>query len=268
MLFPERTIKSALKEASRILMDGFGSRIEGRIKENQSSIVTDQDVAAEKAITHLISRKYPDHGIIGEEKGAVLTGSPYTWIIDPIDGTSNYASGIPWFGTLIAVLENDRPYAAGAYLPYYDLLYYAERGKGTYRNGTLCRATSSEQLRDHLFAYSTDWSGLPEKTKMETDLLKELIQSVRNFRSTNCLVDFCYVADGRLGGCLNHATKIWDIIAPYLLVTEAGGKMTHLDGSEIVFDISSANYDRNYSVFATGSGVYEEVLDIVRGFGV
>ena len=264
MLYPEKTIKTALKKASEILLEGYGERIEGKVKENQSSIVTDMDIAAERAITHIISQKYPDHGIIGEEKGAVLTGSPFTWIIDPIDGTSNYAAGIPWFGTLIAVLEHDQPYAAGAYLPVYDLLYYAERGKGTFKNGERCHAASGDRLRDYLFAYSTDWSDNPERTRKETDLLAELIGRVRNIRSTNCLIDFCFVADGRLGGCLNHATKIWDIAVPYLLINEAGGKMSNLDGSSVNFDLSRARYDRNYSVLAAGSDLYGEVMEIVK----
>ena len=92
MVFPEKIIKKCLKEASTILMSKFGKEIEEELKENQSSIVTEMDVAAERKIEHIISTKYPNHSIIGEETGAVMTGSEYTWVIDPIDGMVWYAS--------------------------------------------------------------------------------------------------------------------------------------------------------------------------------
>lgn len=263
MIFPEKIIKQCLKEASTILMSKFGKEIEEELKENQSSIVTEMDVAAERKIEHIISTKYPSHSIVGEETGAVMTGSEYTWVIDPIDGTSNYAAGLPWFGTLLAVLQHDKPYAAGAYLPYYDLLYYAEEGKGATCNGQTIQVTQERSLKNVLFSYATDYSVNLEKTKYETDLLFEVIQNVRNIRATNCLIDFCYVADGRFGGNINHSTKIWDIVAPYLIIKEAGGIMTELDGSDIEFDLNIDNYLRNYAVIACASHLFEPVMGMV-----
>ncbi len=263
MVFPEKIVKKCLKEASTILMSKFGKEIEEELKENQSSIVTEMDVAAERKIEHIISTKYPNHSIIGEETGAVMTGSEYTWVIDPIDGTSNYAAGLPWFGTLLAVLQHDIPYAAGAYLPYYDLMYYAEIGKGATCNGETIQVTRERSLKNVLFSYATDYSVNLEKTKYETDLLFEVIQNVRNVRATNCLIDFCYVADGRFGGNINHSTKIWDIVAPYLIIKEAGGIMTELDGSDIEFDLNIDNYLRNYAVIACASHLFEPIMGMV-----
>jgi len=263
MIFPEKVIKRSLKEASNILMSKFGGLIQGELKENQSSIVTEMDVAAERKIEHIISKKFPNHSIVGEETGAVMTGSEFTWIIDPIDGTSNYAAGIPWFGTLVAVLQHDKPCAAGAYLPYYDLLYYAERGKGATCNGKPIKATQESSLKNVLFAYATDFSDNLEMTRYETDLLYEIIRNVRNIRATNCLVDFCYVADGRMGGYINHACKIWDIVAPYLILNEAGGCMTDLDGTALEFDLSVDNYLKNYKIVATGNNLYDRVMEII-----
>ena len=263
MIFPEKIIKNSLKEASKILMSKFGGFIEEELKENQSSIVTETDVAAERKIVHIISRKFPNHSIVGEETGAVLTGSEFTWIIDPIDGTSNFAAGIPWFGTLVAVMKHDKPYAAGAYLPYYDLLYYAEKGKGATCNGKQIKATKASSLKHVLFCYATDFSEDLEQTRFETDLLGEIIRNVRNIRATNCLVDFCYVADGRIGGYINHSCKIWDIVAPYLIVKEAGGRMTDLDGNDLEFDLNIDDYLRNYKIIATGANLYTPVMEIV-----
>jgi len=263
MVFPEKIIKKCLKEASTILMSKFGKEIEEELKENQSSIVTEMDIAAERKIEHIISTKYPNHSIVGEETGAVMTGSEYTWVIDPIDGTSNYAAGLPWFGTLLAVLQHDKPYAAGAYLPYYDLMYYAETGKGATCNGETIQVTQERSLKNVLFSYATDYSVNLEKTKYETDLLFEVIQNVRNVRATNCLIDFCYVADGRFGGNINHSTKIWDIVAPYLIIKEAGGIMTELDGSDIEFDLNIDNYLRNYAVIACASHLFEPIMGMI-----
>lgn len=267
MIFPEKIIYKALKEASGILMSNFGEIIKGELKENQSSIVTEMDLAAERKIEHIISSKYPNHSIVGEETGAVMTGSEFTWIIDPIDGTSNYAAGIPWFGTLIAVLQHDRPYAAGAYLPYYDLLYYAEKGKGATRNGKTIHVASENSLKNVLLAYATDYSNDLKKTRYEMDLLFEITQQVRNIRATNCLVDFCYVADGRLGGYINHSCKIWDIVAPYLIINEAGGLMTDLDGVDLEFDLSIDSYLKNYKIIAAGKNLHQPIIEIIRKQG-
>jgi myo-inositol-1(or 4)-monophosphatase len=264
MIFAEKIIKRSLAEASEILMSKFGGPIKGELKENQSSIVTEMDVAAERKIEHIISSKYPNHSIVGEETGAVMTGSEFTWVIDPLDGTSNYAAGIPWFGPLLAVLQHDKPYAAGAYMPYYDLMYYAEVGKGVTCNGKSIKTTAEKSLKNVLFAYATDYSNDLDKTKFETDLLLKIIQNVRNIRATNCLLDFCYVADGRLGGHINHSCKIWDIVAPYLIIKEAGGIMTDLNGVDLEFDLSIDNYLRNYKVIASGKHLHNEIMKIVK----
>jgi myo-inositol-1(or 4)-monophosphatase len=263
MVFTEKLIKKAMQEGSKILMDGFGGMIKGTLKESQSSIVTEMDIAAEKKIAHIISQKYPDHSIIGEEKGAVLTGSEYTWVIDPIDGTSNYASGIPWFGILLAVFQYDKPFAAGAYLPFYDLMYYAERGKGAFRNDKPIQVTNEQDLKNVLIAYATDFSESLEKTRMETDILNEMIRNVRNMRSTNSLIDFCYVADGKLGAAVNFNTKIWDIAALHLIIQEAGGKMTDLAGKEIKFEMNIENYLKNYQVVAAAGNLHEQAIQII-----
>lgn len=264
MIFPEKVIKKGLLEASKILMSSFGGKIEEELKENQSSIVTEMDVAAERKIEHIISTKYPSHSILGEETGAVMTGSEFTWIIDPIDGTSNYAAGLPWFGTLIGVLKNDIPYAAGAYLPYYDQLYYAEKGKGATCNDQPIQVSSETNLKNILLSYNTDYSSDLDKTRFEMDLLFNIIRKVRNIRATNCLIDFCYLADGRIGGSINHSCKIWDIVAPYLIIEEAGGRMTDLYGEELDFDLSMDNYLKEYKILASGKNLLGPIVDLVK----
>ncbi len=258
----EETIKTALIKASKVLMDGFGERVDSEVKEDHNSIVTEIDITAEKVIADILSKNFPEFNMVGEEKGAHFTGSEYTWIIDPIDGTSNYAAGIPWFGTLIALMFHDKPTVAGAYLPFFDDMYFAEAAKGATLNGKPIRVCKDLSMKEILMAYSTDYAMDRMKTKFEIELFGELIGEVRNTRSTNSLIDFCYVADGKFGGCINHNTKIWDIATPYLLIKEAKGRMSDLYGHDVQFDLS--NIDMSYQVVASARDIHGELIGIVN----
>jgi len=119
----------ALRDAGSLLMGYFDKPVTAIQKESQSSIVTDADLASEKLIVSIITSEYPSHNILSEECGFIDNKSEYTWIIDPLDGTSNFASGIPWFGVLITLFNGNQPEMAGAYLPISEDLYFAERVK-------------------------------------------------------------------------------------------------------------------------------------------
>jgi fructose-1,6-bisphosphatase/inositol monophosphatase family enzyme len=96
------------------------------------------------------------------------------------------------------------------------------------------------------------------------EILKKLSKMVRNIRSTNSLVDFCYTADGRLGATLNQSTKIWDIAVPWLMIREAGGRVTDIQGKEIRFDLSAKTFDRNYTILASGARLYDSLLNAIE----
>ena len=150
------------------------------------------------------------------------------------------------------------------YLPLANDLYMAEQGRGAFKNGEPIRISTSEHLEEHLVAYSFDFSDIPGKTESEMEILKKLSRSVRNIRSTNSLVDFCYVADGRLGAALNQSTKIWDIAAPWLLITEGGGKVSDIDGGEIVFQVSEDAVSLNYTIAASGLSLYDGLIQTIK----
>jgi len=109
----KNTIHIALREAGKILQTNFGKISDYSVKESQSSIVTQIDINSEKKIFEIISKKFPKHNLLGEETGFQNKNSEYTWVVDPIDGTSNYAAGIPWFGIIICVLKNFKPLMSG-----------------------------------------------------------------------------------------------------------------------------------------------------------
>jgi myo-inositol-1(or 4)-monophosphatase len=245
----KNTLVNALKRVGRIQARKFGSLLSISQKESISSIVTEVDLECENEIIHSIKKRFPQHNILGEENGLINHGSDYTWIIDPIDGTSNYAAGVPWFGSLIAVCYRGKPVMAGAYLPIDDKIFFAEDGKGTYINDKKT-VLQPVHLSDALVAFSVDYTENKDFLKKGMSLYEYVVKNSRNIRSTNSLVDMMYVVEGKFGGCINLFTKIWDIAAPYLLLKEAGGALKELNGKEIGFDLSEDILNRNYPIIA------------------
>ncbi len=260
----EETLLLAMQEAGKILLENFGKISEYEVKESQSSIVTKTDVESEKRIMQIVAASFPSHNLLGEETGFRNNNSEYTWVVDPIDGTSNFAAGIPWFGILICVLKNDKPQMSGCYLPVQNQMYFAEKGKGAFLNNSSISISKENDLKNILMAYSLDFSDVPGKTEHEAQIIQRLVQSVRNMRSTNCLVDFCYTADGKLGACANQTTKIWDIAAPVLLVEEAGGIATNLKGEAFNFSVSENDYDRNFEIVASNKILHPKLIELFK----
>lgn len=266
-MIPENTKKilvQALKEAGEILLSRYGKQVRTKVKESISSVVTEADLAAEKVILEILKKAPGKYNIICEETGYIDHGSDYTWVVDPLDGTSNFAAGLPWFGVIIALLHHQTPVLGGMYLPLNDDLYLAEQGKGAQKNGQQIRVSSSAELEEQLVAYSFDFSDTPGKTEAEMDILAKLSKRVRNIRSTNSLVDFCYVADGRLAAALNQSTKIWDIAAPWLLIREAGGKVSDINGNRIIFHAREDAVNLNYTIAASGNNLHEELMNTIK----
>jgi myo-inositol-1(or 4)-monophosphatase len=258
-------IKKLLLESGDVLRSGFGHVTQIDNKQDQSNIVTESDFKSEELIRKLIFKTYPDHNILGEEHGFEDKKSAYTWIIDPLDGTSNYAARIPWFGILVALIKNGQPVLAGAYLPMSDELYLAEKGKGATKNGQTIRVSEETELRNILCCYSLDYSSDLNKSEREVQIIKGLVQNCRNLRSTNSCLDFCLVADGRIGAALNQTMKVWDIAAPQLIIEEAGGKVTNIHGEKIIYEPSHSSLTDNFTAIAANPAVHEQVLQLVKG---
>jgi len=250
----------ALKVSGVGLLKYFDNPLEIKQKESQSSIVTEADIASEKEIIKVILENYPYHNIISEECGFINHRSEYTWIIDPLDGTSNFASGIPWFGVLITLFKDNDPVMAGAYLPVQDLVYFAEPGEGVLRNGTALKPIENKALKDSLFAFCVDYTDDSEFLNRGMEIYKYIVKSSRNIRSTNCLIDFLFVAEGKFGGLLNLYTKVWDISGLGLIISEAGGIMKNTNGKDVKYTINKKILKENFPVVA-GS---ERIIDFLK----
>jgi myo-inositol-1(or 4)-monophosphatase len=254
----------ALHEAGNILLDYSGKISEYTVKESQSSIVTKADIESEKKIIEIILEKFPNHNTLGEETGFQNRNSEFTWVIDPLDGTSNFAAGIPWFGVIICLLKNDVPFMAGCFLPVQNEIYFAEKGKGATRNGEIIKVSAEIELKNILAAYSLDYSDEPGKTEREAKLIQQIVSRIRNLRSTNCLIDLCYTADGKLGACMNQTTKIWDITGPGLIIEEAGGIVTDIQGNSFNFSLNADNYGRNFTIIGSNGILHSELIKILN----
>lgn len=255
----KETLKEALHAAGVELLKHFGKHTDFMVKESQSSIVTKADLKSDALISTLIRKRFPDHSIISEESGYSNLNSTYTWVIDPLDGTSNFASGVPWFGVLIALFEGSIPIMGGAYLPVLNQMYIAEKGKGVVLNGIPFRMEMSSSLKNSLFSFNVDFTDNEQVLNDSINTYKKLVKAVRNIRCTNSLVDFLYVAEGKFGGVINLFTRVWDISALGLIIEEAGGIMKYANGDDIKFHLDENISEANFPVMAGSESIIEEL---------
>ncbi|MCK4748666.1 MAG: inositol monophosphatase [Bacteroidales bacterium] len=266
-MIPEKAreiCESALKKGGQVLMEHLGSTSKVVVKESISSVVTEADLASEKAILEILGNASGTFNIITEESGYMDNASSYTWVVDPLDGTSNFAAGLPWFGVIIALFREREPILGGMYLPVEDQLYFAAAGEGAWKNNRAIQCAGSGDLSELLVSYSFDFSDDPGKTRSEMEIMEKLSKKIRNIRSTNSLVDFCFTADGRLGAAINQTSKIWDIAVPWIMMREAGGMVTDITGAKIDFNLSGDVFNRNYTIVASGSGIHRQIIDIIN----
>ena len=263
----KETLVECVRQAGALVLRHFGKTDRPKRKGNASNIVTAADLASERLIAGFIRRRYPDHNLLGEEEGLQHRGSDITWVIDPLDGTSNFAAGLPWFGIMVAVLQQAKPILAAVYLPVTDALYTAEHGNGAFRNGKPLRMNSENELSNTLCAYGLDAGADDEALAKQTRLMGLLVKKARNVRQTNCLLDFTYTLDGHLGAWVNQHCKIWDVAPACLLFPEAGGHITDLQGGDIHLELNPGKYLRNYGVIAANPSLHRQVLNLARDAG-
>lgn len=221
------------RDAGRILLEKFG-KIDTVTKKGDINLVTEADLASEALIIERIRSHYPRHSILAEEAGDVVvieTGEGYKWIIDPLDGTTNYAHAYPCFCVTIA-LEKDGDILLGVtYDPTRDELFTAEKGKGAALNGKPIRVSTTDDIGNSLLV-----TGFPYDIKLrEAPLrhLNEFLLASRGVRRDgSAAIDMAYVACGRFDGFWEESLKPWDVAAGKLLVEEAGGIVSNYDGSK------------------------------------
>ncbi len=225
-------IKAAL-EAGKILEGYFETEIMKSVKEDKS-LVTLADKESEEIIKKIIFEAFPDHSILGEETGMNGNKGEYVWHVDPVDGTRNFANGIPIFAVSIALVYRDEVIVGVVYNPATKSLFYAEKNKGAFLNDK--KISVSKDDKDHAIFTVSPSKGDSDR-KLKRELLhyfpKNVVQSVRDLGCT--ALELSYVARGGLEVNAQLGLNTYDFAAGTLLVQEAGGVITNLDGSPWAF---------------------------------
>lgn len=230
-------------------------------KKGAIDLVTEIDLEIERAFRAMIAQRFPSHAVLGEEfeaTGDRDAAARFCWVLDPIDGTTNYAHGLPIFCASLA-LEIDGIAVAGAvYDPTRRELFTAERGLGAWLNGSPLRVSASSALIDSLLVTGFHYNIQRDPAEL-IGLFGEFISRARAIRRLgSAALDLCYVAAGRFDAFWEHKLQPWDVAAGALIVEEAGGRVTTVDGGPF--------YSRAGSVLATNGYVHAEMLETITGF--
>lgn len=230
------SIKEVLFEAAhagaRQLVHFFDKEHIIQNKEGINNPVTEADHASEKAIFEIIRMHFPDHYILSEESGALAQSSSYKWIIDPIDGTINYAQGIPICAVSIAVEHEGKILMGLVYNPFMNELFFAELGKGATLNEKRIQVSMQDNLDKSCLVTGFPYTYL-DAPNGPLDVFEVLIRKgIPVRRLGSAAIDLCWTACGRFDGFYEHKLQAWDSAAGFLIVEEAGGKVTDLKGED------------------------------------
>jgi myo-inositol-1(or 4)-monophosphatase len=231
-------------------------------RKGVGDFVTAVDLAAEKLLRRLLHDAWPAHGIVGEELPPHEPGADFVWILDPIDGTSNFGRGHSIYAVSVACLHAGRPVAAAVHCLPEDITYHAALGCGARRGRQALRLARRRRGLDDASILGVQWHRGPRSI----EYLEQLVASGTRVRNFGCTVtQLCDVATGRLDGNVQEQGKIWDFAAAALLVTEAGGRFTSWGGEDI-FPLSSIEADRHYPSVAAVPVVQRQLCGILGPF--
>lgn len=220
----------ATATAGEIIRGGWDSDRQITFK-GRADIVTDIDVAAEKAVLEILTSAFPQFGILAEESQPVDGDSRYRWVVDPLDGTRNYAQSIPHFCTIVALAEEDEIVAGVVYDPVREETFTAAKGQGAFLNGAPITVSETTEIARSLLSF--DLGYVDEKAGLAIDMLRALwpgMYSVRMMGSAG--LGLAYAASGRVDLFFHHSLSPWDVAAGLVLAQEAGGRVVDRQGNK------------------------------------
>jgi myo-inositol-1(or 4)-monophosphatase len=239
MLTPYDVAMCAAREAGSLLQRSFVNGFEVR-KKGVADLVTDADIAAERRIVEVIHAAFPDHVILGEEEHSGRGDAEHLWVVDPLDGTTNFAHRIPHFAVSIAYRCHGQTECGVIWNPVRDDLYVARRGQGATHNGKPIHVNSEATLGESLIGigFYYDRGAMMEATlRAIHDCFRQQIHGVRRFGTAS--LDLAHVASGLYGAYFEYQLSPWDFAAGQLLVEEAGGRVTTCSGNTLQMQKSS-----------------------------
>ena len=259
-------IKNGLTLASEIAISHAQHLDNIEVKDGDNNqVLTSADIAIAKFLIAEVSKTYPSHNIIDEEAGVIDNGSNLTWVIDPIDGTSNYAAGLPTYCIMLGLLEGGKPVAGGIALPATREILIAEVGKGTHLGDKRLFVTKETELKNVLVSYGID--GHPENAEITTEelsVLAMILPAIRNLRANNSCYDVALVARGQYGAWINRYTKIWDNVAAQVVMEEAGGVYTDFFGQPIDYSNPLEKANENFTLCTAAPELHRQLQSIIH----
>ncbi len=256
MDFDFEPIENAVLESGKMIRAGFDNLKKEQIKEkSKGDYVTEYDTKSEKIIISAIKENFPDHSIMSEESGEENHDSDYVWVVDPLDGTTNFKTHNPFFNVSVALVKNKNPVFAVVYSPMTNEIFRAERDQGATVNGNPINVSEQSDFERSYLSFC--FGGSQEARERAGENYRNLIKHVRNLRQVGAAaLELCYTAAGRFDTFLMSDLNSWDVAAGALIVKEAGGKVTD-------FDNNDWNLDSN-DILASNNKIHDNVIEKVE----
>lgn len=242
-----------------MILKKFGKVGVHSTKSSVSDVVTEADLEANHMLVGSIQKKYPHHGIVSEEENAYRPNAEYVWFVDPLDGSMNFATRVPLFGVMVGLAYRGRMELAAIFDPVHNELFFAQRGKGAYRNGRRIYCSSRKEL-----SHSSGYANVnftffvEEKIKLMKKLLAAVKKEPMRMSSFGSMaINAIYAADGRKDWLCSVGGKIWDFAAPSLILSEAGCKVTDMNGRPWAVKSSG------HTLLAANPHLHKKLLKIV-----
>lgn len=249
-----------VKNLKKVLLESYqeAKKMQLNIKNKDlNDIVTDVDIFMEKRIIEKIKEWFPEHSIYSEECGEIEKESEYEWLIDPIDGTINFAAGIPLFSTSVALKKNDET-IVGVVLDYHQNdIYYAIKGQGAFCNGNRLNVSQHEKLSDSIVSFCLTSHYNDEMIRKVLEVEEKLAPKVRGLRLlVSSAIELCWCASGKIDAVLNvKPSRGVSSAAGKLFVQEAGGKITNLAGK---------SREKVDTMLVTNGKIHEELVEVLK----
>ncbi|HEY8388681.1 MAG TPA: inositol monophosphatase family protein [Parasegetibacter sp.] len=251
------TLIKATREAAKVLKESFDTNFKVSNKEGINNLVTEVDHASEKIIMDIIRKDYPGHYILTEESGELVQDSTYKWIIDPIDGTVNYANGIPICCVSIGLEKEGEMIMGAVYNPFLNEFFFAQKGFGATLNEKKISVSTKNEVRSSCLVTGFPYTYLDTPNGPLQMFDKFVRKGIPVRRLGSAAIDLCWVAAGRFDAFYEHELKAWDSAAGFLIVEEAGGMVTDLKGGRY------SPYQPG--IVATNGKIHAELLGYLQG---
>jgi myo-inositol-1(or 4)-monophosphatase len=253
----KETLIAAVNAGAAELKKFFHGEFSVDHKEGVNNLVTEADFASDKAIRKIIKNAFPDHGIVSEESREKISDSDYKWIIDPIDGTVNFANGIPICCVSIGLEYNGEMLMGAVYNPNLQEFFFAEKGKGATLNDKKIAVSRKTRLITSCLVTGFPYTYLDQPNGPLEVFSKLIRKGIPVRRLGSAAIDLCWVACGRFDGFYEHELHAWDSAAGFLIVQEAGGKVSNLEGEPY------SPYQPG--IIATNGIIHDELQKVIAG---